>query len=90
MQLCISKEKLSCLHLTKETRDKVLKELEPRLGEDDLVSVVEDNDKEVVVYHFGWHKSYYFYNHWYVRNYDYEWECYTDEEFKEKFQLVEE
>lgn len=89
MQKCVSKELLDCLCLTKETRDEVLKELEPSLEKDDLVSIVED-DKQVVVYYFGWYKSHYFYNHWYVRNYDCEWECYTDEEFKEKFQLIEE
>ena len=87
---CTSKERLKCFYLTKETRDKVLKELECRLGEDDLVSIIEDNDKEVVVCHFGWYKSHYFYNHWYVENYDCEWERYTYNEFREKFELVEE
>ncbi len=88
MQKCISKEHLDCLHLTKETRDEVLKELEPRLGEDDYVNIVEDNDKEVIVYHFGWHKAHYYYNSWYVRNYDYEYERYTEQEFEEHFQLL--
>lgn len=90
MKTCISKERLNCIYLTKETRDEVLKELEPRLGKDDLVSIVEDNDREVVVYHFGWHKTHYRYNNWYVKNYDGEWERYTDEEFKEQFELIEE
>lgn len=90
MHLCISKEQLNCLHLTKETRDEVLKELEPHLGEDELVSIVEDNDREVVVYHFGWYKAHYYYNHWYVKNYDYKYESYTEQEFEEQFQLVEE
>ncbi len=89
-QTCILKEHLNCLYLTKENRDKVLKSLKPRLGEYDDVKIIEDNNKQVVVQHEGWRKEYYFYNHWYVRNYDCVWECYTDEEFKENFQLVEE
>ena len=90
MKLCISKEQLNCLHLTKETRDEVLKELEPRLGRDDCMSVITDNDRELIVRCHGWSTSYYHYNNWYVKNYDGDWERYTDEEFKEQFELVEE
>lgn len=34
--------------------------------------------------------EHYFYNRWYVLGLeDYTWNCYTDEEFKEEFELVE-
>lgn len=90
IQKCVSKEYIDCIHLTKGSRDEVLKILEPRLGEDDYISIIEDNDKEVVVYHFGWHRAHYYYNHWYVKNYDGQYERYTEQEFKEQFWLVEE
>lgn len=89
MSTCISKEQINCFYLTKETRDEVLKKLEPHIFNDN-VKIIEDNDRRVVVCREGWYKTYYFYNHWYVRNYDCEWERYTNKEFRENFQLVEE
>lgn len=48
------------------------------------------NDRHCIVEHLGWYRSYYFYNRWYVLGLeDYTWSCYTDEEFKEEFELVE-
>lgn len=88
MQKCISKEQLDCIYLTKESRDEVLKILEPDIGENEYVSIIEDNDREIVVYHFGLYKIHYFYNHWYVRKGYYEFTRYTDKEFKDMFELV--
>ena len=53
--------------------------------------IEEDNDRYFAYKHLGM-KMYYSYNHWYVKNIDeyYTWSCYTDEEFKEEFKLVEE
>lgn len=88
MQICISKEPIKCLYLTKETRDKVLRELDLSIW-NDSASIIEDNNKWVTVCYNGHYKVYYYYNHWYVRNHDYKWVRYTDEEFNELFQLVE-
>lgn len=89
MQKCISKEHLDCVYLTKESRDEVLKILEPLLGKDDYVSIVEEDDK-VVVFHFKWrHKAHYYYNHWYVRVDGDEFYPFTEDEFRNMFELVE-
>lgn len=91
---CVSREKLKCIFLTKETRDEFLKEVEPRLFEgNDCISIKTDNDRELVVLHLGLYTSYYYYNHWYVYEYhDYElpsWTRYTEEDFKKYYSLVD-
>lgn len=54
------------------------------------IFIKEDNDRHCIVEHLGWYRTYYFYNRWYVLGLeDYTWNCYTDEEFKEEFELVE-
>ena len=89
MKKCVSKERLDCFHLTKETRDEFLKAFEPNLGNDKHISIIEESDREIVIYYLGMFTLHYLYNHWYVINYEDEYECYTEEEFKDRFELVE-
>ena len=87
---CVSKEQYECIQLTKENRDEVLKIFEPNI-DNEHIFIKEDNNRYCLVEHLGWHKTYYFYNHWYIlRLEDYMWSCYTDKEFKEEFELVDE
>ena len=88
MQKCVSKKQLDCIYLTKESKDETLKILEPRLSKEKYVDIVEDDDREVVIhYHYGWDSIRYFYNHWYVKENGYEFNCYTNEEFKNMFEI---
>lgn len=86
---CVKKEQFECIQLTNQNRDEVLKILNPRF-EKEQIPIEEDNDKYCTI-RLGGCKMYYFYNHWYVKYVDdyYTWSCYTDEEFKEEFELVE-
>lgn len=87
---CVRKEQYECIYLTRQNRDKVIKILNPYF-ENKQMLIEEDNDRYFAYKHLGM-KMYYSYNHWYVKNIDeyYTWSCYTDEEFKEEFKLVEE
>ena len=87
MNQCTSKEKFNCIFLTKETRDEFLNMSEPGLKRyPDATKILIDNDKEVVIQHYNWWKRYY-YNFWYVLE-NGEWFNYTQEEFKEYFNLL--
>ena len=87
---CVSKQQYECIRFTKENRDEVLKILEPNI-DGEHIFIEEDNDRYCLVEHLGWYRVYYFYNHWYVLGLeDYNtWSRYTDEEFKEEFELLE-
>lgn len=87
---CVRKEQYECIYLTKQNRDEVVKILNPRF-ENEQMLIEEDNNRYFAYKYLGM-KMYYSYNHWYVKNVDeyYTWSCYTDEEFKEEFELVEE
>ena len=99
---CTRKEQFDCVYLTKQNRDEVLKILDPFLdkevfifGKKEKAFIEEDNDKYCIVNHsYGnsSYKHYYFYNRWYTSDDEsYLWgSSYTDEEFKEEFELVEE
>ena len=85
---CVRKEQFECIYLIKQNRDEVVKILNPRF-ENEQMSIEEDNDKYFAYKYLGV-KRYYSYNHWYVKNVDKYgvWSVYTDEEFKEEFELV--
>lgn len=86
---CVRKEQYECIYLTKQNREEVLKIFEPNIDSEHIF-IKEDNDRHCIVEHLGWYRTYYFYNRWYVLGLeDYTWNCYTDEEFKEEFELVE-
>ena len=88
---CVSKEQYECIQLTKENLNEFLRIFEPNI-DGEHIFIKEDNDKHCIVEHLGWHKTYYFYNQWYVlglENYNI-WSCYTDEEFKDMFEIVDE
>lgn len=86
---CVRKEQYECIYLTKQNREEVLKIFEPNI-DGEHIFIKEDNDRHCIVEHLGWYRTYYFYNRWYVLGLgDYTWNCYTDEEFKEEFELVE-
>lgn len=86
---CVRKEQYECIYLTKQNREEVLKIFEPNI-DGEHIFIKEDNDRHCIVEHLGWHRTYYFYNRWYVLGLEYHtWNCYTDEEFKEEFELVE-
>ena len=87
---CVRKEQYECIYLTRQNREEVLKIFEPNI-DGEYIFIKEDNDRHCIVEHLGWYRSYHFYNRWYVLGVeDYTWSCYTDEEFKEEFELVEE
>lgn len=85
---CVSKKQYECIKLTKENLKEFLRIVEPYL-DSKYVFIQDDNDKYCLVKRFEVEK-YYFYNEWYVFDLDEAtWEIYTDEEFKEEFELVE-
>lgn len=85
---CVSKKQYECIKLTKENLKEFLRIVEPYL-DSKYVFIQDDNDKYCLVKRFEVEK-YYFYNEWYVFDWDEAtWEIYTDEEFKEEFELVE-
>lgn len=52
-------------------------------------SIIEDNDRYFIVEN-PLYKTVYYYNNWYIPGVCYTCEHYTDEEFKEQFELVSE
>ena len=84
---CVSKKQFDCMYLTKQNRDEFLKKFEPDI---DTVwkSIKEDNDKYFIV-DATLYKTVCYYNNWYIPSVYYTCERYTDEEFKEQFELVE-
>ena len=86
---CVSKKQYECIKLTKENLKEFLRIVEPYL-DSKYVFIQDDNDKYCLVKRFKVEK-YYFYNKWYVFDWDEAtWGSYTDEEFKEEFEVVEE
>lgn len=83
---CRRKEQFECVYLTKQNRDEFLKKFEPDI---DTVwkSIIEDNDIYFIVEN-PLYKTVYYYNNWYIPGVCYTCEHYTDEEFKEEFELV--
>lgn len=88
---CVRKDQFDCIKLTKQNRDEALKILEPHF-DNKQIYIEKDNDKYLIIEYARYpnSKKYYFYNHWYVKNIDnyYIWNRYTDEEFREEFELV--
>lgn len=85
---CVRKEQFDCIKLTKENLNKFLRIVVPYL-DDKYVFIQDDNDKYCLVKRFEKEK-YYFYNDWYVLDWNEGiWCHYTDEEFREEFELVE-
>ena len=82
------KEQFDCIYLTKQNRDEFLKKFEPDIGTV-WKSMKKDNDKYFIV-EAPLYKTVYYYNNWYVTGMYYTWKRYTDEEFREEFELVEE
>lgn len=86
---CVSKKQYECIKLTKENLKEFLRIVEPYL-DSKYVFIQDDNDKYCLVKRFE-EEKYYFYNDWYVFDWDEATlKSYTDEEFKEQFELVEE
>ena len=70
---CVSKEQFDCMQLTKKNLTEFLRMVEPYL--DSKYVFIQDD---------------YFYNHWYVSDWNEgTWSDYTDEEFRENFELLE-
>lgn len=86
---CVSKEQYDCIYLTKENLKEFLRIVEPYL-DSKYVLKIDDNDKYCLIQRFE-EKKYYFYNDWYVFDWDgATWKSYTDEEFKAMFEIVDE
>ena len=85
---CKLKDEFDCFYFTKDTKDLILKLLEPNLEKDNGV-VTEDIDKGIVAVKYPYRTDYYYYNHWYVKadGDGINFECYTPEEFNETFEL---
>ena len=83
---CKLKDEFDCFYLTKDTKDLILKLLEPNLEKDNGI-ITEDADKGVIVVKYPYCTDYYYYNHWYVKTDGFNFECYTPEEFNETFEL---
>lgn len=99
MRKCISKTRFNCIYLTKENREEFLKLAHPEYFKHKSI-VLEDNEQFFILNHTrrtkynDRYKEMILYNHWYVMGYDYsygemKWECYTEEEFNECFELCE-
>lgn len=83
---CRLKDQFDCFYLTKDTKDLILKLLEPNLEKDKGV-ITEDVDKGIIAVKYPYCTDYYYYNHWYVKTDGINFECYTPEEFNETFEL---
>ena len=87
---CIRKEQFECVQFTKENRDEILRTLEPYLNGKNIF-IKYDDDIRCAIEKLGYGIHYYFYNDWYVFDWDGStWKSYTDEEFKAMFELVKE
>ena len=86
---CIRKEQFDCIRLTKENRDEFLKVLEPCIDGKNIF-IAYDNNKRCSVRKLNYGIHHYFYNDWYVLDWNEgTWSRYTDDIFKEEFELVE-
>ncbi len=84
---CVSKEQFDCIYLTKKNLNEFLRIVEPCIK---YAFIQNDNDKYCLI-KYPEREKYYFYNYWYVINYNGRtWEIYTDKEFKAMFKIVEE
>ena len=81
---CKLKENFDCFYLSKDTKDFALRLLEPNLEKGE-VNMIEDSDKRIVIEYAGYCTKYY--NHWYVKTDGINFDCYTQKEFNEIFEL---
>lgn len=86
--ICIRKEQFECVQFTKENRDEILQTLEPYLNGKNIF--IKYDDIRCAIEKLGYGIYYYFYNDWYIFDWDEStWKSYTDEEFKAMFEIVE-
>lgn len=92
MKTCTSKEEIRCFYLTKDNYEEFLEEAYPSYKADYIEIEVTDKAIEVHAYDMI-HVSRVFHFGWWVEEYiPYEyptWIPYSDEEFKEKYKLVD-
>lgn len=87
---CVSKEQFECVQFTKENRDEILRTLEPCLNGKNIF-IKYDDDIRCAIEKLGYGIHYYFYNDWYVFDWDEGTRTrYTDTQFKEEFEIVDE
>lgn len=91
MKECIAKHTNRCIWFTKENKDELLKIELPEIYDTSREFQIRETDEYICVDFCGVYKTFYYYNNWYVEEeHDYEYPRfykYTDEEFKEIYDL---
>lgn len=98
MKHCRSMSVLNCFYLTKENRDEFINILKETYQHDNI-ELIEKSDERITLYfsltlnpEYSF-KETYFYNYWYVEEYNYygdeiEWNLYSEEDFNKRFKFV--
>jgi hypothetical protein len=91
MQECVAKQKNRCIWLTKENKDELLKIQEPHIYNNSQQFQIIETDEYICIDYCGAHKTFYYYNHWYVDECgDYEYpgfRIFTNKEFNETYDI---